>query len=132
MVGPLRSRSSSLAVRLGAGRGRSRTQSTPAPVRRVARHPRVCEPHEPFQARALRGQAARLLGAPVSIKVELSELPSLCTAEEAARALRTSSRTIKRMVSRGQLRVAKLAIGGSSRVLVPRVELERVVRESML
>lgn len=62
----------------------------------------------------------------------LPELPALCTATESASALRTSTRTIKRMVASGRLRAAKLALGGSSRLLIPRAELERLVAESLL
>jgi excisionase family DNA binding protein len=64
--------------------------------------------------------------------IELPELPTLCTVAEAATALRSSTRTVRRLLATGRLRAAKLRLGGSSRVLVPRGELERLVRESMI
>lgn len=67
-----------------------------------------------------------------ALKIELPELPSLCTVDEAAKALRSSTRTVRRLLATGRLRAAKLALGGSSRLLVPRVEIERLVRESLV
>jgi len=64
-------------------------------------------------------------------EISLSELPSLCTLREAARALRTSPKTVGRLIATGRLRAARLALGGSSRVLIPRVELERLVAASL-
>ena len=49
---------------------------------------------------------------------------------EAARALRCSSRTVRRMVATGRLRAAKLGDGGSSRVLIARAEVRRLLREA--
>lgn len=66
------------------------------------------------------------------LEIQFSELPALCTITEAAKALRSSARTIRRLLALGRLRAAKLNMGGSARVLVPRSELERLVRESML
>lgn len=60
------------------------------------------------------------------------ELPALCRLDEVATALRTSKRTVRRLIASGRLRVARLEIGGSSRVLIPRAELERIVQESLL
>lgn len=64
--------------------------------------------------------------------ITLQSLPDICTIAEAAHALRTSARTIRRMISMGRIRPAKLSLGGSSRVLIARSELERLVSESML
>lgn len=66
------------------------------------------------------------------MNIELAELPTLCTLAEAAKALRSSPRTVRRLLAAGRLRAAKLSLGGSARVLVPRVELERLVRESIV
>jgi excisionase family DNA binding protein len=66
------------------------------------------------------------------VNIELSDLPTLCTIDEAANALRLSTRAVRRLLATGRLRAAKLAIGGSSKLLVPRVELERLVRESVV
>jgi excisionase family DNA binding protein len=67
-----------------------------------------------------------------AIRIELPDVPALATLPEAAHALRTSTRTMRRLISMGRLQVVKLRIGGSARVLVPRVELERLVCESVL
>ncbi|MDB4984932.1 MAG: hypothetical protein JWN04_110 [Myxococcaceae bacterium] len=67
-----------------------------------------------------------------ALKIEFPDLPTLCSVDEAAKALRSSTRTIRRLLATGRLRAAKLAIGGSSKLLVPRIEIERLVRESML
>jgi len=48
------------------------------------------------------------------------ELPSLATAEEAARALRTSPRNLRRMIAAGRIVAVRSRDSGSSRVLVPR------------
>ena len=72
------------------------------------------------------------MSAALKLAFELPELPSLCTIDEAAKALRSSTRTIRRLLASGRLRAAKLNLGGSARVLVPRIELERLIGQALL
>jgi excisionase family DNA binding protein len=65
------------------------------------------------------------------VEITLPALPALCTLKEAASALRMSTRTVQRYIACGRLRAARLD-SGSSRLLIPRAELERLIRESML
>lgn len=58
------------------------------------------------------------------------QLPALVTMPEAAEALRVTTRTVQKLLARGELRAAKLA-GGSSKLLIPRAELERLVAASL-
>jgi excisionase family DNA binding protein len=65
------------------------------------------------------------------VAVPLSELPTLCTVAEAAKALRQSVYTVHRYIAAGRFRAARLD-SGSSRVLIPRSELERLVSEALM
>lgn len=49
---------------------------------------------------------------------------------EAASALGVSTRQVRRLISAGRLQASKLATGGSSRVLIARAEIERLLSES--
>jgi excisionase family DNA binding protein len=61
----------------------------------------------------------------------VAQLPTLCTIAEAAAFLRVSTRDIRRKIACGRLRAARLVPGtGSSRVLIPRVEIQDVVAEA--
>jgi excisionase family DNA binding protein len=55
----------------------------------------------------------------------VASLKPLTTADEAANALRTSPRTIKRMIADGRLTAVRARESGSSRVLIPRAEISR-------
>ena len=54
----------------------------------------------------------------------------ILSVSEAADLLRCSARSVRRMLSTGRLRASKLASGGSSRLLIARAEVERLLRES--
>lgn len=56
----------------------------------------------------------------------LSHLPALLKPREAGEAIRRSTRTIRRLISLGHLRAVHVAGG---RPLIPRSELERLLRE---
>lgn len=56
----------------------------------------------------------------------LSHLPALLKPREAAEALRRSPRTVRRLVALGHLHTVRVAGG---RPLIPRTELERLLRE---
>lgn len=56
----------------------------------------------------------------------LADLPALLRPREAADVLRRSTRTIRRLVALGHLRAVRVAGG---RPLIPRSELERLLRE---
>jgi len=58
----------------------------------------------------------------------VSGLAPLVTISEAGAVLRTSVRNMRRIVSAGRLASLKQCEGGSSRVLIPRAELERYLR----
>jgi excisionase family DNA binding protein len=58
----------------------------------------------------------------------VAKLHPLCTAGEAANALRTSTRNLRRMIADGRLGAVRAVESGSSRVLVPRAEIERYLR----
>lgn len=51
------------------------------------------------------------------------ELPPLATANEAARALRTTPRNLRRMIAAGRITAVRSRESGSSRVLVPRTSI---------
>ncbi len=57
-------------------------------------------------------------------------LPRMLSLKEAAEVLRTSERNVRRLISTGRLRATKLGTGGSSRVLIARVELDRLLAEA--
>ncbi len=59
----------------------------------------------------------------------VKSLPPLCTVKEASTVLRISERHLRRMVDAGRLRTLKNVDAGSSRVLVPRTELGRLLAE---
>lgn len=55
----------------------------------------------------------------------VATLPALATVPEACSALRTSPRNLRRMIADGRLRALRATETGSSRVLIPRREVER-------
>ncbi|MES1186900.1 MAG: helix-turn-helix domain-containing protein [Myxococcales bacterium] len=56
----------------------------------------------------------------------VADLPPLATAAEAAKALRTSPRNLRRHVAAGRLKALRAEEAGSSRVLIPRAEIARL------
>lgn len=64
-----------------------------------------------------------------ALPLTVAELPTLATPAEAASVLRTSTRTIHRLIAHGRLRPAKLASGGSSRLLIHRSAIERLIAD---
>ena len=58
----------------------------------------------------------------------VATLQPICTATEAAAVLRTSPRNLRRMVSLGRIEGYHPAEGGSSRLMVPRVSIEKYLR----
>jgi len=58
----------------------------------------------------------------------ISGLPALTTAAEASAVLRTTPRNLRRHIAAGRIRAIRAEESGSSRVLVPRAELERFLR----
>lgn len=62
----------------------------------------------------------------------VSGLPTLCTVTEAATALRTTSRNIKRWIARGSLAGLRVVPGeGSSRVLIPRDSIQALLAQAL-
>jgi excisionase family DNA binding protein len=61
----------------------------------------------------------------------LAHLPPLCTVPEAAEALRTSPRNVKRWIASGRLLAARVVRSGGSRVLIPRSSIESLITNSM-
>ncbi|HYQ03544.1 MAG TPA: excisionase family DNA-binding protein [Polyangiaceae bacterium] len=57
-----------------------------------------------------------------------NSLPLLATANEAAKALRTSGRNIRRLIVAGRITALRARESGSSRVLIPRAEIGRYMR----
>jgi excisionase family DNA binding protein len=55
-------------------------------------------------------------------------LKPLATVNEACDVLRTSSRNLRRMIATGRLKALRARESGSSRVLIPRVEIESYLR----
>jgi excisionase family DNA binding protein len=62
------------------------------------------------------------------ISETVAQLEPLATATEAAKVLRTSPRNLRRMIVDGRIHAVRGRESGSSRVLVPRVEIERYLR----
>lgn len=58
----------------------------------------------------------------------LAGLPPILTVSEAMRVLRSSSRNLRRMVGDGRIQGLRSVDAGSSRVLIPRVSVERYLR----
>lgn len=58
----------------------------------------------------------------------VAQLNPLTSAAEASNALRTSPRNLRRLIAAGRLRAVRAHESGSSRVLVPRLEIERYLR----
>ena len=58
----------------------------------------------------------------------VSQLRPMATAVEAANALRTSPRNLRRMIADGRLSAVRQRESGSSRVLVPRKSIEQYLR----
>lgn len=57
-----------------------------------------------------------------------NSLPAILTASEAAHALRTSARQLRRLIVAGRIGAMREHASGSSRVLVPRAEIGRYLR----
>lgn len=55
-------------------------------------------------------------------------LPPILTLKEASTLLRMHDRSVRKLVSVGRLNAIKNADGGSSRVRIPRAEVERYLR----
>jgi excisionase family DNA binding protein len=69
------------------------------------------------------------VSAPASwIADAVAGLQPLATAAETCAVLRTSSRNLRRMIAAGRIKAIKTRETGPSRVLVPRVEIERFLR----
>jgi excisionase family DNA binding protein len=66
-----------------------------------------------------------------ALEAERAPLPEHLTAREAATLLRCSDRKVRRLIATGLLPKAKLANGGSSRVLIPRAALESFIADAM-
>lgn len=66
--------------------------------------------------------------APDWIAETVSSLAPLATAAEASAVLRTSPRNLRRHIAAGRLQAIRAEESGSSRVLIPRVEIERFLR----
>lgn len=58
----------------------------------------------------------------------VASLHPLATLFEAAATLRMCTRSVRRMVATGRLKAIRSRESGSSRVLIPRVEIERYLR----
>lgn len=58
----------------------------------------------------------------------VSQLQPLTTTKEAAAALRTSPRNLRRMIVDGRINAVRAQDAGSSRVLIPRTEIGRYLR----
>lgn len=58
----------------------------------------------------------------------VATLRPLCTIDEAAELLRTSTRNLRRLIAAGRIETVRSRQGGGSRVLIPRVELGRFLR----
>lgn len=61
----------------------------------------------------------------------VGHLPQLCTVAEAARALRTSPRNLKRWIASGKLLTARVVRRGGSPVLIPRASIEALLLEAL-
>ncbi|HEX4341328.1 MAG TPA: helix-turn-helix domain-containing protein [Polyangiaceae bacterium] len=71
-----------------------------------------------------RGSAA----ATTWIAETIDGLPATLTTDEVCAALRMSRRNLYRLVGAGKIVARKMADGGSSRLLIPRAELERYLK----
>lgn len=61
-----------------------------------------------------------------------AELPVLCSVSEAADVFRCSTRTVQSWIAKGRLRSLRAIEGaGTSRVLIPKAEIERLVTEGL-
>lgn len=70
------------------------------------------------EAAVLRALAARF---------PVKPLPDRLTVDEAASELRCTTRHVRKLVAQGRLRGEKVSTGGSSRLLIPRREIERLL-----
>ena len=59
----------------------------------------------------------------------VAALPPLATTEETAACLRVSLRTLRRRIADGHFRTIRDQDAGGSRVLIPRTEVERYIRQ---
>lgn len=57
----------------------------------------------------------------------VAKLPDVCTLAEASKAVRLSRRTLTRLIRAERLKAARLTDGGSSRVLIPKEELAKLL-----
>lgn len=62
------------------------------------------------------------------VAVATHDLPSLLTAEEAARLMRVSRRTIRRWAKSGRLAVTRTTAGNGGKLLIARAAIERILR----
>ena len=62
------------------------------------------------------------------VRDTVAGLPATVTTDEACEALRMSRRNLYRIVAAGKLHARKTAEAGSSRLLIPRAEIERYLR----
>jgi excisionase family DNA binding protein len=58
----------------------------------------------------------------------VARLEPLTTIGEAAKSLRTSTSSIRRLMAVGRIHAVRQRESGSSRVLIPRLEIERYLR----
>ena len=57
-------------------------------------------------------------------------LPRQLTVDEVATELRCSTRHVRKLIALGRIKTTRLTHGRSSRVHIPRTELERLIKES--
>lgn len=79
----------------------------------------------PEELRAMVREEMRVVLREERAATKAPPLNQLLSVDDAARALNTSASTIRRLVSVGRLRATKLSTGGSSRLRIPRSEVER-------
>lgn len=74
------------------------------------------------------GQLLGILAAAMETTRDAKPKPEHYTVVEAMQILHCSERQVRRLIAQGRLRVAKVTNGrGSSRVLIPRAELEKLL-----
>ena len=73
-------------------------------------------------------QDATALSAHPWIDNIVAKLPDVCTLAEASQAVRLSRRTLSRLIRAERIKAARLTEGGSSRVLIPKEEIAKLLR----
>lgn len=63
----------------------------------------------------------------LAVRFPIKPLPERLTVAEAAKELRCSPCNVRKLVRQGRLRGEKVSTGGSSRLLIPRTEIARVL-----